>query len=304
MIAPGVAVTPIMKALVAAATRSGMPHQALSTGTLITPPPIPRSDEILPAMNDAKSASGSRLTRYCTSPPLSSSMKRPPSTPVDTVGSRITFRRFSRVKMISAIAAIVAPNRRCRNAGATSCAVMPPSRLPPAVATSSSMPRRRLITCSRLRAADTELDVAMTVARLIAAATGNDRLSPRVRKGTRKTPPATPSNEPSPPATMPAMKMIRARDGVTTGIKRSEVLLSFHNSHRDDRVALLQRRHGADERDDACLRRARLGDHLAEIVGDLTDFRALVHVAPALDRRDEHAACVGGQRHGCLDPHG
>ena len=73
MIAPPVAVTPIMNALVAAAARSGTPHQAFRTGTLITPPPIPSSDDTFPATNDAPSATGSRFTRYTTTPPLSSS---------------------------------------------------------------------------------------------------------------------------------------------------------------------------------------------------------------------------------------
>ena len=73
MTAPAVAVTPIMNALVAAAARSGMPHHAFSTGTLMTPPPMPSSDDMLPATNDAPSASGSRFTRYVTVPPLSSS---------------------------------------------------------------------------------------------------------------------------------------------------------------------------------------------------------------------------------------
>ena len=77
MIAPAVAVTPIMNALVAAAARSGMPHHAFSTGTLMMPPPMPSSDDTLPAMNDATIASGSRLMRYVTMPPLSSSWNRP-----------------------------------------------------------------------------------------------------------------------------------------------------------------------------------------------------------------------------------
>ena len=48
---------------------------------------------------------------------------------------------------------------------------MPPRKLPAAVATSSSMPSFMLISCWPVRPADTELDVAMTVVRLIAAAT-------------------------------------------------------------------------------------------------------------------------------------
>ena len=63
MTAPAVAVTPIMKALVAAAARIGTPHHAFSTGTLMKPPPTPSRDDTLPATNDAASASGIRLKR-------------------------------------------------------------------------------------------------------------------------------------------------------------------------------------------------------------------------------------------------
>ena len=49
--------------LVAAAARNGTPHQALSAGTLMTPPPIPTSDDTFPATNDASKATGRRLTR-------------------------------------------------------------------------------------------------------------------------------------------------------------------------------------------------------------------------------------------------
>ena len=52
-----------MNALVAAAARIGTPHHALSTGTLMNPPPMPSSDDTLPATNDATTATGSRFTR-------------------------------------------------------------------------------------------------------------------------------------------------------------------------------------------------------------------------------------------------
>ena len=55
--------TPIMKALVAEATRIGTPHQAFRMGTLITPPPSPRSVEIVPAANDVTIARGMRVIR-------------------------------------------------------------------------------------------------------------------------------------------------------------------------------------------------------------------------------------------------
>ncbi len=63
MSAPEVAVTPIMKALVAAATRMGTPQSVASTGTLMMPPPRPSSVETLPAMKENVSATGSRITR-------------------------------------------------------------------------------------------------------------------------------------------------------------------------------------------------------------------------------------------------
>ena len=51
------------------------------------------------------------------------------------------------------------------------CAIVRPAATPPAAdATSSSIPRRRLIRLRPVVAADTALDVAMTVTRLIAAA--------------------------------------------------------------------------------------------------------------------------------------
>ena len=43
--------------------RIGMPHHALRIGTLMTPPPTPSSDDTLPAMNEANSATGMRFTR-------------------------------------------------------------------------------------------------------------------------------------------------------------------------------------------------------------------------------------------------
>jgi hypothetical protein len=76
-----------------------------------------------------------------------------------------------------------------------------------------------LISCLPARAADTELDVAITVVKLMAAATVNGRCRARLRKGTSSTPPPMPSSAPKPPETAPAAKMIAARRGVTTGIK-------------------------------------------------------------------------------------
>src|SRR5204862_3944554 len=78
-----------------------------------------------------------------------------------------------------------------------------------------------LISCLPARAADTELDVAITVVRLIAAAAAIGKLRPRFRKGTRKMPPPRPSSAPRLPATVPAAKMISVRTAVTAGIKES-----------------------------------------------------------------------------------
>ena len=72
--------------------------------------------------------------------------------------------------MMIATAADTTPKSRCSVVCARSCAVKPPSRLPPTVATSRSMPKRRLISCLPARPAETALDVAITVVRLIAAA--------------------------------------------------------------------------------------------------------------------------------------
>ena len=75
------------------------------------------------------------------------------------------------------------PNSFCSVDCDSICAVTPPSRLPPAVATSSSMPRRMLINCLPARPADTVLDVAMTVVRLIAAAVVIGKLEPEIEEG-------------------------------------------------------------------------------------------------------------------------
>src|SRR6266850_37752 len=121
--------------------------------------------------------------------------------------------------MMTATNAVTAPNTFWTVDCASICAVTPPSRLPPAVATSRTMPRRMLIKCLPVRPAETELDVAITVVRLIAAATVNGKLRPRLRNGTRNTPPPMPRRAPRPPATAPAAKMIRASAGVTIGIR-------------------------------------------------------------------------------------
>ncbi len=125
--------------------------------------------------------------------------------------------------MISATITATNPNSRCSTDCDTNWAVTPPRKLPAAVATSSSIPSFMLISCLPARPAETVLDVAMTVVRLIAAAALNGKPSTRLRKGTRNTPPPSPSSAPRPPAMVPAAKMISASVAVTTGIRISEV---------------------------------------------------------------------------------
>ena len=128
--------------------------------------------------------------------------------------------------MITATITATMPNRRCNSDCETNCAVTPPRKLPAAVATSSSIPSRMLISCLPARPADTVLDVAITVVRLIAAATVKGNPITRLRNGTRNTPPPSPSNAPRLPAMVPAAKMISASETLTAGIRRSDVELS------------------------------------------------------------------------------
>ena len=88
---------------------------------------------------------------------------------------------------------------------------------PAADATSSSIPRRRLIRLSPRVPADTALDVAMTVTRLIAAAVLKSRPSAALRNGTRNTPPPRPSSAPRHPARAPAPMTIATMAGVRIG---------------------------------------------------------------------------------------
>jgi hypothetical protein len=71
---------------------------------------------------------------------------------------------------------------------------------------------------SPARPAETEFDVAMTVARLMAAAVlrGNPRA--KWRSGTRKRPPPIPNNAPILPAAAPNARMTSATGNVTAGI--------------------------------------------------------------------------------------
>ena len=128
--------------------------------------------------------------------------------------------------MIAATAAATKPNVFCRSDCDTNCAVTPPRKLPAAVATSSSIPSFMLIRCLPARPADTVLDVAITVVRLIAAAAPKGKPSTRFRNGTRKTPPPRPSSAPSAPEATPTPKMIDASASVRTGIRSGASLKS------------------------------------------------------------------------------
>src|SRR5262249_37086680 len=100
--------------------------------------------------------------------------------------------------------------------GASIWAVRPPARPPAAVATSRAMPSRRLMRCRPAVVADTELEVAITAARLMPAAALNGSPTTSTRNGTRNTPPPRPSIEPSMPARAPVTIVAAARTGVTT----------------------------------------------------------------------------------------
>src|SRR5437762_8164860 len=84
------------------------------------------------------------------------------------------------------------------------------------------MPSRRLISCSPDLRADTELDVAITVVRLTAAAVRRGNPRARWSSGTRNTPPPMPSNAPVLPAATPDPKMITASATVIAGISADE----------------------------------------------------------------------------------
>src|SRR3954469_22971186 len=92
-------------------------------------------------------------------------------------------------------------------------AAMPPA----ADATSRIIPSRRLIRPRPAVPTETALDVAITVTRLIAAATLKSIPSAAFRKVTRKPPPPIPRREPRPPATTPAAMTIATTAGVATG---------------------------------------------------------------------------------------
>jgi hypothetical protein len=64
----------------------------------------------------------------------------------------------------------------------------------------------------------------MTVHKLIAAAVRSGKPRPRLRSGTRKTPPPRPSIEPIQPARAPDPKMIRISGSVTEGIRDADYL--------------------------------------------------------------------------------
>src|SRR5262249_20807774 len=192
-------------------------------------------------------------------------------------------------------------------------AVTPPSRLPPAVATSSSMPSFMLMRCLPARPADTVLDVAMTVVRLIAAATLNGRPSPRFRKGTRNTTPPRPSTAPKTPEAVPAPKMINASVAVTAVIEaqlgrtgaaaRTRSASSLHDPDACQGVALFQRRNRANEQDGSLVGGGDLLQRAIQVIGDDPDPRPFGDVGIAIDGRMEHPVAVGRQRHDFLDPH-
>src|SRR5205823_12794993 len=80
--------------------------------------------------------------------------------------SDLTFRRCNRLSMTTAITAATMPNSFCSVDCESTCAVTPPIRLPATVATSSSMPRRRLINRSEEHTSELQ-SLAYLVCRLL-----------------------------------------------------------------------------------------------------------------------------------------
>ena len=161
--------TPIISALVAAAARIGTPHQALSIGTLRMPPPMPSEPETTPASADT------------------TERDRQPLDPIDHLAAALLVvvaaaeparigRRVEHVPPIeplsirTAMSAVTIREARGRASLGRAWNVSPAATPPAADATSSSMPSRRLIRLRPTVLADTALDVAMTVIRLVATA--------------------------------------------------------------------------------------------------------------------------------------
>jgi len=67
-------------------------------------------------------------------------------------------------------------------------------------------------------------------------------------------------------------------------------------------LTFLHRGHGADIQDHAARRRTRFPHHLAEQIGDVADFHALLHVAAALDQGIENAGGFAADAGNALDP--
>jgi hypothetical protein len=70
-----------------------------------------------------------------------------------------------------------------------------------------------------------------------------------------------------------------------------------------NRLALGHRRHRPDVQHDPCLRRSRVQECLAEVIGDVADEHPLLDVRAALDARVEHARLVAGDARDPLHPH-
>src|SRR6266849_7860068 len=70
--------------------------------------------------------------------------------------------------------------------------------------------------------------------------------------------------------------------------------VGLDDAHVRERVAFLQRGHGAHEQDDARLRRDDILHWLVQIVGDRTDLPALDDVGVAIHGRPEHAVVLRG----------
>src|SRR5262249_61568936 len=135
----------------------------------------------------------------------------------------------------------------------------------------------------------------------------------RARRGRRRArplpfpPPPLLSPGPPPPPPSPALPAPPAPPAPPAlpdppDLPDPPVLPGLYHADVRHRVALLERRHGTNEHDDALFRRRHVVQRTIEIVGDDAELRALRDVRVAIDGRLEHAVALRGERPDLLDP--
>src|SRR6266581_7807229 len=80
--------------------------------------------------------------------------------------------------------------------------------------------------------------------------------------------------------------------------------LDGHDADVRDVVAFLERWHGVNVKNDACDRRARLGDRFTKEVGDSAEFHPRFHVRATLDERIKNAELVSEDVNDFFEPYG